>query len=232
MTIPEVCDTFTSQNLEIIHEGISWLSNRFYFTCTQLEMVLHSFLMAGPLIMTHVVQRLFARVLDLGNFRKVILKYFSTENYIEVMNRIGWLNAANPFEVDGYYLLDLAVPEQREVAIVLVDLAVQEPGENWQDEEYDGRPFELPSSWTIEVPHKKVLSLKYFTGPNCALQHVRSKWSKNFLLDSSITEQFYDLANDEQGDDHSIVFCFRPHAEVNQIAEGAVPVAHTSLNSA
>ena len=102
VTIPEVCDTFTSQNLEIIHEGISWLSNRFYFTCTQLEMVLHSFLMAGPLIMTHVVQRLFARVLDLGKFRKVILKYFSTENYIEVMNRIGWLNAANPFEVDGY----------------------------------------------------------------------------------------------------------------------------------
>jgi len=155
---PEQCEKYTSQDLEIIFEGVSWLSNKFYVTCMQLERVLHAFLKAGPVIMTDVVSRMFSRVLDLGKFRAVLLKYFSPENYVIVMIRLGWLNAANPFEVDGYYRLDLAVPEEREVAIFMVDLAVQEPGENWQDEEYDSRPFELPKSWITEVPNKKVLA--------------------------------------------------------------------------
>ncbi len=232
MIIPEVCDTFTTHNVEIIHEGVSWLSNNFYLSCTQLDRVLHAFLMAGPSMMTEVVQRLFPRILDLGKFRAVLLKYFSQQNYVQVMNRIGWLNAANSIEVDGYYLLDLAVPEQRDVAIVLVDLAVQEPGENWQDEEYDGKPFELPKSWTLEVPYQKFLSMKYYTGPNCALQHVRSNWSKKFLFDSSTTEDSCDLGNDEEGDGCGTVYSFRQKAEADQSAQGEAAVAHANLSSA
>ena len=171
--------------------------------------------------MTDVVSRMFSRVLDLGKFRAVLLKYFSPVNYVIVMIRLGWLNAANPFEVDGYYLLDLAVPEQRDVAMLLVDLAVQEPGENWQDEEYDGKPFELPKSWTLEVPHSKLLSMKYFTGPNCALQHVRSNWSRKFLIDSSSTEECCDLRSDEKGDGYATVYSFLPKAEVDQTVDMA-----------
>ncbi len=232
MTIPEVCDTFTSQNLEIIHEGLSWLSNNFYLSCTQLDRVLHAFLMAGPSMMTEVVQRLFPRILDLRKFRAALLKYFSPQNYVQVMNRIGWLNAANSIEIDGYYLLDLAVPEQRDVAIVLVDLAVQEPGENWQDEEYDGKPFELPKSWTLEVPYKKLLSMKYYTGPNCALQHVRSNWSKKFLLDSSTTENCCDLGKDEEVDGCGTVYSFRQKAEAEQSAQGKATVAQADVSNA
>jgi hypothetical protein len=244
VTLPEEYDRFTSQNLEIIFEGVSWLSNNFYFSCRQLDRVLHAFLMAGPSTMAHVTQRLFARILDLKNFRAVLLKYFSAENYVNVMNRIGWLNAANPFEVDGYYRLDLAVPEQHEIAMFLVDLAVQEPGENWQDETYNEKPFELPKSWTIEVPKKFVLSMTYFTGPNCSLQNVRSQWSKKFLFDSSTTEECNIdkcLDNDEERDECRIEYTFRandvghtaaekPPKDTEQIADG-FSMTHTVLCS-
>ena len=206
---PEESETYTFQDLDTIFEGVSWLANKFYVTCRQLERVLHAFLMAGPAIMTDVVVRLFSRVLDLGKLRAVLLKYFSRENYVQVMRRLGWLNASNPFEVDGHYCLDLAVPEERELAIFMVDLAVQEPGENWQDEEYDAKPFELPKSWITEVPNKKVLSVTYFTGPNCALEHVRKKWSRKFLLDASTTEECRDLQGDERGVGWGTVYKFR-----------------------
>ena len=232
IVIPEVSEEHTSQNLEIILEGVSWLSNNFYISCVQLERVLHAFLMAGPLIMAHVVQRLFSRVLDLGKFREVLLKYFSPENYVLVMNRIGWLNASNSFEVDGFYKLDLAVPEQREVAIFLVDLAVQEPGENWQDEEYDGKPFELPKSWTIEVPYKHLLSMKYYTGPNCSLQHLRRKWSRKFLFDSSTTEEYWEATSDENNaDGWGIEYSFGLKVYADQISEDAELVAHTARSN-
>jgi hypothetical protein len=243
VSLPKTFDQFTSQNLDIIYEGLSWLSNNFYLTCTQLERVLHAFLMAGSSIMTHVVQRLFSRILDLKNFRAVLLKFFSPQHYVEVMNRLGWLNAANPFEVDGHYLLDLAVPEQREIAKFLVDLAVQEPGENWQDENYDGKPFELPKSWTMEVPSKFVLSMTYYTGPNCSLQNVRSKWSKIFLFDSSTTEECnIDCTGDEERDGCRIEYTFRdkvvdgtteeklPH--IDEIAEGFFAENETGFPSA
>ena len=230
MTLPVVFDTFAPQNLEIINEGLSWLSNNFYLRCAQLDRVLHAFVMAGPSIMAHVVQRLFSRVLDLKNFRALLLKYFSAENYVDVMNRLGWLNAANPFEVDGYYQLDLAVSEQREIARFLVDLAVQEPGENWQDETYNEKPFELPKSWTIEVPNKFVLSMTYYTGPNCSLQNVRSQWSKKFLFDSSTTEECdLDWGNDEERDGSRIEYIFRPKvAELSSEQKAPEVANHTA----
>jgi len=41
----------------------------------------------------------------------------------------------------------------RYVAIMLVELAVAEPGENWEGETFNGiSGWELPMSWTKEVP--------------------------------------------------------------------------------
>jgi hypothetical protein len=230
VTLPEVHDSFTPHNLDTIFEGVLWLSNNFYLMCAQLERVLHAFLMAGPSIMTHVVQRLFSRVLDLRKFRAVLLKYFSADNYVDVMNRIGWLNAANPYEVDGYYRLDLAIPEQREVAVFLVDLAIQEPGENWQDETYNEKPFELPKSWTNEVPKKHVLSVTYYTGPNCSLHHVRSQWSKKFLFDSSTTEdcsiEGSNQGIDEETDGRGRQYYFRTSAVDQTVEETQSGIAY------
>jgi len=78
----------------------------------------------------------------------------------------------SPHFPDGYYRLDLARSDERRIAEMLVKLAVRrshawqsllpltfvmqvvEPGENWVDETYLDRPFELPMTWVEQVPHK------------------------------------------------------------------------------
>ncbi len=54
---------------------------------------------------------------------------------------------------DRDYLLDLALPDEREAARMLVKLAVSEPGENWTNESYgDIVDWELPATWAEELP--------------------------------------------------------------------------------
>ena len=90
----------------------------------------------------------------------------------EVISRLGFLSVFSPHFPDGYYRLDLARSDERRIAEMLVKLAVRrshawqsllpltfvmqvvEPGENWVDETYLDRPFELPMTWVEQVPHK------------------------------------------------------------------------------
>jgi hypothetical protein len=88
----------------------------------------------------------------------------------------------------GPYHLDLGSWECRRVAEMLVALAVKEPGENWQDEAYNGQPFELPVSWVQEVPNRGRLSVIYVTEAGCALFDVRTELAKQYLVSSSETE--------------------------------------------
>jgi hypothetical protein len=72
----------------------------------------------------------------------------------------GPLNIINPMMPDGFWELNLKYHDDREVATMLVLLAVGEPGENWRDEKFGNvvinngvkvtrvpRPFELPATW-------------------------------------------------------------------------------------
>lgn len=71
----------------------------------------------------------------------------------KLLTRLGWLNALTPDNPDAYYVVDLEVHEERYCAIMLVELAVAEPGENWEGETFNGiTGWELPMSWTKEVP--------------------------------------------------------------------------------
>lgn len=70
----------------------------------------------------------FQKVLDLGNFRQVVLERVAPDVMVSIFNRLGWLNVVNPYNPDGFYVLDLAEWDQRRVAQMLVDLAVKEPG--------------------------------------------------------------------------------------------------------
>lgn len=54
--------------------------------------------------------------------------------------RLGRANTFNPMDPDGYYSLDLAVPDHRKAAELLVALAVAEPGENWLGGQYNAIP--------------------------------------------------------------------------------------------
>ncbi|CAN0540852.1 unnamed protein product, partial [Ectocarpus sp. 8 AP-2014] len=75
---------------------------------------------------------------------------------------------------DRYYQLNLAVWDEREMAKILVRLAITEPGENWLDETYTRSPeigalygWELPLDWTQDGGPRNVgiLTLWYSSSP-------------------------------------------------------------------
>ncbi|CAM9291885.1 unnamed protein product [Ectocarpus fasciculatus] len=99
----------------------------------------------------------FSRIVDVDSFSEVVLSCVRNEERRELEHRLGILNVLNPVRPDGPYLLDLKCWEEREWAKILIKLAVEEPGANWDHETYTharGTPniqgWLLPESWTRE----------------------------------------------------------------------------------
>ena len=78
---------------------------------------------------------------------------------------LGWLNFWSPLFAEGFYVLDLSLPDERAVCGILVYLAVVENGENWIAETFNGQPFDLPASWEHDVPTKGIVTLTYYVVP-------------------------------------------------------------------
>ena len=102
---------------------------------------------------------LFNRIVDVENINERIVEGipFSVLEKREVNHRVGNLNLFNPMFPDHEYWLDLRYREQREVAKILIKLAVEEPGQNWVNEYFkrtktaDPTPgWELPKHWAEE----------------------------------------------------------------------------------
>eukprot|EP00752_Nemacystus_decipiens_P005020 g4560.t1 len=135
----------------------------------------------------------FSRIVDVDNFSEVVLSAVRVEERKELEHRLGLLNVHNPVRPDGPYLLDLKVWEEREWAKILIKLAVEEPGANWDHETYTharGTPniqgWLLPESWTRDDddmggdggPRRSgILCLRYITDAGVPL--VRRRWRKD-----------------------------------------------------
>ena len=73
----------------------------------------------------------------------------------------------------GVWVCDLSEPFDRATAWELIDLAWTQPGQNWDDETLDGKPFDLPEPgenevWTrddYELPKEGELCVKYIASP-------------------------------------------------------------------
>jgi hypothetical protein len=96
----------------------------------------------------------FSRIIDLENFGE-IQNELTLEDKQELGKRLGMLNVFMPFSIDRKFDLNLAIHEERMIATVLVHLAQEEPGENWQDETFgwdygqaDVLGWQLPLHWT------------------------------------------------------------------------------------
>ncbi|GLD96599.1 hypothetical protein PINS_up005282 [Pythium insidiosum] len=73
---------------------------------------------------------------------------------------------------DNYYELHLLIYEEREIAKALVRLAIDEPGENWQNESFGWTREEPIPGWELNLswlkdggfPEKGFLTLLYYSG--------------------------------------------------------------------
>ncbi|KAH9144663.1 hypothetical protein AeRB84_011390 [Aphanomyces euteiches] len=133
----------------------------------------------------------FDRITDMYNFQQ-IFPLLTDDEIAQLLYRVGWLHVWSPLVPDIYYELDLSIYEQREVAKMLVQLALNEPGENWQNETYGwnrGDPipgWQLNQSWLGEgkFPEKGYLTLDYYSGADkgCSpVWHTRCTLSKHVL---------------------------------------------------
>eukprot|EP00943_MAST-04B_sp_MAST-4B-sp1_P004169 g4169.t1 len=121
------------------------------------------------------------RIVDMHNFH-VIWEDLSKSEQLSMMNRLGWLNTFDPVTPERRHYLDLTVREERVIAMMLVRLAMVEPGENWLHEHYFNPSFkpgwELPLSWATTVPPEGNLVLTYAS----SLKGCKPIWSERIKL--------------------------------------------------
>lgn len=122
-----------------------------------------------------------SRVVDMYNFH-VIWEHLSKSEQLSMMNRLGWLNTFDPVTPERRHYLNLTVREERVITMMLVRLAMVEPGENWLHEHYfnpNFRPgWELPLTWATEVPAEGNLVLTYAS----SLKGCLPIWSERIKL--------------------------------------------------
>ena len=109
------------------------------------------------------------------------------ERLRRVRPRLGWLSLANALDPDRRYCLDLAVRDEREVAKVLVALAVAEPGENWVDERYKRESgagtgewiagWELPKEWEHERAGDEATGVRRVGDLELTYKGAKPDWS-------------------------------------------------------
>ena len=122
----------------------------------------------------------YARVLDWHGYSS-LLSLISLAEYDLLVKKIGFVNLFDEVMAVAYYELDLGLPEHRWVAQELVHLAMEEPGENMVECQYNGMDFPLPVGWGVEVPKKGAFAFYY-----CREQQVIEKVLINGSYDSDV----------------------------------------------
>ncbi|CAM9152488.1 unnamed protein product, partial [Hapterophycus canaliculatus] len=122
-------------------------------TTDQLAQILENF-PRGDQLRAQVVTAFFHKVTDVHHMC-LLVDALRPDEKREVIARRGYLNVVSPMFADRYYHLNLAIWDEREMAKILVQLAMMEPGENWLDETYARNTgngalpgWELPLDWT------------------------------------------------------------------------------------
>ncbi|KAG7377763.1 NLR, CARD domain-containing protein 3 [Phytophthora pseudosyringae] len=164
-TAPIVC---TARRLVF---NIQWCLSTRWITVRQAIQLLSVWPVAFAASRCDLVCTIFDRVTDLHNFSGV-LSALTDDEAAQALYRLGMLNVLTLLSPDNYYELALARYEERELAKALVRLAIDEPGENWQNETFgwsrdDKVPgWELNYSWLKDggFPEKGHLSLEYYSG--------------------------------------------------------------------
>ncbi|KAG2780705.1 hypothetical protein PC129_g12647 [Phytophthora cactorum] len=151
--------------------NIQWCLSTRWITVNQAVRLLSAWPVAFATSRCDLMCTIFDRVTDLHNFSGV-LSALTDDEAAQALYRLGMLNVLTPLWPDNYYELALARYEEREVAKMLVRLAIDEPGENWQNETFGWSRDEKIPGWELNYswlkdggfPEKGFLSLEYYSG--------------------------------------------------------------------
>jgi len=80
---------------------------------------------------------------------RVLTSLFDPESLEKLKHRIGYVAMWNPCDPDGPYHFDFQYREHRIVANAMIQLAVEEPGENVENETYNGEVRHASSLWVL-----------------------------------------------------------------------------------
>ncbi|TMW55576.1 hypothetical protein Poli38472_010458 [Pythium oligandrum] len=161
-------ETCTAKRLLL---SLQWYIATRWVTAQQAVRLLALWPSALHMTRIEAVCLLFDRLVDLHNFNG-ILSALTESEAAQCFYRFGWLNIWTPLMPDNYYELHLAQYEEREVAKALVRLAIDEPGENWQQETFGWTREDLIPGWELNLswlkdggfPEKGYLCLEYYSG--------------------------------------------------------------------
>ncbi|EEY70342.1 uncharacterized protein PITG_05736 [Phytophthora infestans T30-4] len=151
--------------------NVQWCLSTRWITVTQAVKLLGAWPVAFATSRCDLVCTVFDRITDLHNFSGV-LSALTDDEAAQALYRLGMLNVLTPLWPDNYYELALGRYEEREVAKMLVRLAIDEPGENWQNETFGWSRDEKIPGWELNFswlkdggfPDKGFLSLEYYSG--------------------------------------------------------------------
>ncbi|KAG1701881.1 hypothetical protein DVH05_010372 [Phytophthora capsici] len=166
--IPTASNTCTARRLVF---NLQWCLSTRWITVQQAIHLLSVWPIAFATSRCDLVCAIFDRITDLHNFSGV-LSALTDDEVAQALYRLGMLNVLTPLWPDNYYELALARYEEREVAKALVRLAIDEPGENWQNEMFGWSRDEKIPGWELNYswlkdggfPEKGFLTLEYYSG--------------------------------------------------------------------
>ncbi|ETP55214.1 hypothetical protein F442_00213 [Phytophthora nicotianae P10297] len=151
--------------------NIQWCLSTRWITVNQAIRLLGAWPVAFETSRCDLVCTIFDRITDLHHFSGV-LSALTDDEAAQALYQLGMLNVLTPLWPDNYYELALARYEEREMAKALVRLAIDEPGENWQNETFGWSRDEKIPGWELNYswlkdggfPEKGFLSLEYYSG--------------------------------------------------------------------
>lgn len=181
---------------------LEFYASRLLFSAQQV-FALWNHLPTGSLwadVRVQLVCILFRRTIDIENLPTVLFPNIAIDDLCQIRYRLGALNLLSPRSPDGFHRYRLDLFDEREAARVLVELAFQEPGENWIDSRYrrsrawagaDWMPgWSLPTSWGDHIVEEGAVELTYVSSkPNWNLrdsQMSRCLCSAPLLFESKL----------------------------------------------
>lgn len=125
-----------------------------YLSIAQLKQLLECFPPDESLLRVLLITSVFSHITDMENMHILLDQTLTLTERNELFHRVGLMNVLDPMRPDRIYRLDLRRYDHREWTKILIQLAIAEPGDNWEGVEYRWGKYDdpvpgwsLPATW-------------------------------------------------------------------------------------